>query len=79
MSPQAFIVQKMTSWDAGSLTAIKVKFMSSSETMKVTGTKWIKKHVLLRESHGVSSVASTSDSGRPSGIVSKRKEGKSLR
>jgi len=36
MSPQAFIVQKRTSWDACSLTGIKPKLVAQSETMQVT-------------------------------------------
>lgn len=67
--------------------------MTPSETIQETGGisgDWLSlerravkggKQVLRVDSHrvGMSCVASTSDSGRPSGMVSKRKEGRPFR
>jgi len=95
MNPHALAVQKRTSGMPSSAAASRVKLMIPSETMQVTGgtldedlsfsfeRRFLKgaKQSFLVESHrdGTSWVASTSDSGRPSGMVSNRKEGRPSR
>ena len=83
MKPQALVVQKRTSGTPSSSAASRVKLMAPSETMQVTGGTFGEesrlersflngaKQFFLEESHreGMSWVASTSEGGRPSGIV----------
>jgi len=92
MNPHALVVQNSTSGTPNSSAASTVKLITPSETMQVTGgaselltlarrfLKW-GRQVLLVDSQreGISWVTSTSYSGRPSGMVSKRNEGRPLR
>jgi hypothetical protein len=95
MNPQVLAVQKRTSGMPSSTAASRVKLMTQSETMQVTGgtldeavslsfeRRFVKgaKQFFLVETHrdAMSWVASTSESGRPSGMVSNRKEGRPSR
>lgn len=95
MKPQALVVQKITSGTPSSAAASRVKLMTPSETMQETGgtldeevsfsfrRRFLKgvKQCFFVDSHrdGMSWVASASDSGRPSGIVANRKEGRPSR
>jgi hypothetical protein len=95
MNPHALAVQKITSGMPSSVAASRVKLMAPSETTQVTGGKleeavsfslerrFVKgaRQCFFVEWHreGMSWVASASDSGRPSGMVSNRKEGRPSR
>jgi hypothetical protein len=95
MNPHALVVQKITSGMLISAAASRVKVMQPSEIMQVTGgtldeavslsfeRRLVKgaKQCFVVDSHrdGGSWVASTSESGRPSGMVSNRKEGRPSR
>ena len=95
MNPHALVVQKRTSGMPSSAAASRVKLMAPSETMQVTGGTLDEavslsferrllngaKQCFVVDSHrdGMSRVASTSESGRPSEMVSNRKEGRPSR
>ena len=85
MNPHALVVQKRTSGMPSSAAASRVKLMTPSETMQVTGGTWDEvvsfsfkrrflkgaKQCFCVEAHrdGMCWVASISDSGRPSVMV----------
>lgn len=91
MKPQALVVQKNTSGMPSSSAALRVKLMIPSETMQVTGgtldeevslslarrSRKGARQLLWVEAQGGGTfwVASISDGGRPSGMVSNWKEG----
>jgi hypothetical protein len=95
MNPHALAVQKRTLGMPSSAAASRVKVKPPSETMQVTGgtldeavslsfeRRFVKgaRQFFLVDMHrdGMSWVASTSESGRPSGMVSNRKEGRPSR
>lgn len=95
MKPEAPVVQKNTSGMPSSSAAVRVKLMIPSETMQVTGGTWNAEELLSLERSsrkgarqllwveeqrdGTSWVASTSDGGRPSGMVSNWKVGRPQR
>ena len=95
MNPHALAVKKRTSGISSSAAASRVKVMTPSETMQVTGgtldeavslsfkrrfLKGAKQFFLVeRQRACMSWVASASESGSPSGMVWNRKEGRPSR
>ena len=95
MNPQVLLVQKRTSGIPNSSAAKTVNPITPSDTMQLTGGTCDEavsfsleirslngpKQVFVVDSQreGMSCVASTSDSGNPSGMVSNRKEERRLR